>query len=299
MGQPDLFAKRTFAEETERVTLGAVTWQDPPEMRLEKVQSDGLLLVRRPELLTHLAAPWPEAQPHGEIMVELKMPGDHLDRQAIERALLRRQARQVQRLEEEDASWMGDEPLWIVAPHVPEWLPKTRTLVRFAPGCYRIEPSGFRLLWIAANELPLADELVPFLVARSGRALDAFGLWVATRRPLDWLLSMLDFLSMSMTVREEMERRFPPTDDPEILARRERSIRWLLEADSEPKRELIDRGRLIEARSALRRVLARRQLTLTPDHEARIDACEDLSTLERWLDQAITASSAAEALQET
>jgi hypothetical protein len=234
-------------------------------------------------------------------MVEIKMPGDHLDRQAIERALLRRQARQVQRLEEEDASWMGDEPLWVVAPHVPEWLPKIRTPVRFAPGCYRVEPSGFSLLWIAANELPLADELVPFLVARSGRALDAFGLWVATRRPLDWLLSMLDFLSMSMPTREEIERRFPPTDDPEVLARRNRSLRWLLEADSEPKRELIDKsreeGRLIEARASLRRVLARRQLALSPAEEARIEACEDLPTLERWLDQAITASTAAEALQ--
>lgn len=108
---------------------------------------------------------------------------------------------------------------------------------------------------------------------------------------------MLDFLSMSMTVRDEIERRFPPTDDPEILARRERSLRWLLEADSEPKRELIDQGRLIEARSALRRVLARRQLSLSPADEARIDTCEDPSTLERWLDQAITATSAAEALQ--
>ncbi|WP_437553770.1 hypothetical protein WME97_19350 [Sorangium sp. So ce367] len=48
MGQPDLFAKRTFAEETERLTGGAITWQDPPEIRLEKVQCDGLLLIHRP-----------------------------------------------------------------------------------------------------------------------------------------------------------------------------------------------------------------------------------------------------------
>ncbi|UQA58165.1 hypothetical protein E8A73_044085 [Polyangium aurulentum] len=301
MGQPDLFAKRTFAEETERVTSGAVTWQDPPEMRLEKVQSDGLLLVRRPGPLSRLAPPWPEAQPHGEIMVELKMPGDHLDRQAIERALLRRQARQVQRLEEEDASWMGDEPLWVVAPHLPEWIAQIRTPVRFAPGCYRIEPSGFSLLWIAANELPLADELVPFLVARSGRALDAFGLWVATRRPLDWVAAMLEFLSMSMPIREQIERRFPPTDDPEVQERRDWVLRWLLKGDSEPKQELIEqgveKGLIVGARAALRRVLARRQLSLSPADEARIDTCEDPSTLERWLDQAITATSAAEALQ--
>ncbi|WP_248913830.1 hypothetical protein [Polyangium aurulentum] len=234
-------------------------------------------------------------------MVELKMPGDHLDRQAIERALLRRQARQVQRLEEEDASWMGDEPLWVVAPHLPEWIAQIRTPVRFAPGCYRIEPSGFSLLWIAANELPLADELVPFLVARSGRALDAFGLWVATRRPLDWVAAMLEFLSMSMPIREQIERRFPPTDDPEVQERRDWVLRWLLKGDSEPKQELIEqgveKGLIVGARAALRRVLARRQLSLSPADEARIDTCEDPSTLERWLDQAITATSAAEALQ--
>ena len=41
MGRPEQFAQRTFAEETERVTKGAAGWQDPPEIRLEKVQSDG------------------------------------------------------------------------------------------------------------------------------------------------------------------------------------------------------------------------------------------------------------------
>jgi hypothetical protein len=38
MGHPEQFAQRTFAEETERVTEGAAGWQDPPEIRLEKVQ---------------------------------------------------------------------------------------------------------------------------------------------------------------------------------------------------------------------------------------------------------------------
>jgi hypothetical protein len=33
-----------------------------------------------------------------------------------------------------------------------------------APGCYRIGPDWFSTFWIAANELPLVDELVPFLV---------------------------------------------------------------------------------------------------------------------------------------
>ena len=45
MGYQELFAQRTFAEETERITGGAAGWQDPPEIRLEKVQSDGFLVI--------------------------------------------------------------------------------------------------------------------------------------------------------------------------------------------------------------------------------------------------------------
>src|SRR5215207_28921 len=98
MGHPEQFAQRTFAEETERVTRGAAGWQDPPEIRLEKVQSDGFLVIRQPHLLQRMPAPWPEAQLHVEVMIELKLAGNHLDREEVERALLRRQARQLQRV---------------------------------------------------------------------------------------------------------------------------------------------------------------------------------------------------------
>jgi hypothetical protein len=54
MGQLELFAQRTFAEETERTTGGAAGWQDPPEIRLEKVTSDGFLVTRRPHLRAQL-----------------------------------------------------------------------------------------------------------------------------------------------------------------------------------------------------------------------------------------------------
>src|SRR5262249_28665440 len=102
MGHLEQFAQRTFAEETERITGGAAGWQDPPEIRLERVQADGVLVVRRPQPLEHLTAPWPLAQPHSEVMLELKLAGNHLDRKAVERALFRRQARQLQRVEEQD-----------------------------------------------------------------------------------------------------------------------------------------------------------------------------------------------------
>jgi hypothetical protein len=169
--------------------------------------------------------------------------------------------------------------------------------MRFAPGCYRVKPLGHCLLWIAANELPLRDELVPFLVARSGRALDEFARWVASRRPVEWLLSMLKYLPMSTSVRNELLWRFAETEDPEVEAREQQILDVLLEVNPKKQQQLIDAGRLTEARGAQRRVLARRQLVLSQDDEARIERCTDRATLERWLDQAVTAPTVADALR--
>jgi hypothetical protein len=192
----------------------------------------------------------------------------------------------------------------VVAPHVPEMLPKRRKLRRFAPGCYHVGPSAFPFVWVAANELPLREELLPFLMARSGRALQRFVRWVVTRRPREWVLRMVQILPMSTSLREEMLRYVPRTDDPEIRARQKHVARVLLDMDPELREEVgskahedgLKEGRLVEARAALHRVLARRELSLSAEDEARIEACADLATLERWLDQAVIASSAAEAL---
>ena len=56
-------------------------------------------------------------------------------------------------------------------------------------------------------------------------------------------------------------------------------------------------GQLDEARSALRRLLARRGLAITAEQEARIGACADLARLHGWHDEAVVAGSAEEALR--
>ena len=159
---------------------------------MSEVRLDGLLLVHAPALLAPLAPPWSTVRQPSELVLEIKMPGDHVDLPAVDRAVLRRNARQVQRHEDPNTPWDGEEALWIVAPHVPAILQERRTLELVAAGVYRVGPSPFEFLWIAANELPLADELIPFLIARSGRALDAFVGWVKTRRPIEWLLRVLN-----------------------------------------------------------------------------------------------------------
>jgi predicted nucleotidyltransferase/HEPN domain-containing protein len=56
-------------------------------------------------------------------------------------------------------------------------------------------------------------------------------------------------------------------------------------------------GELKATRGALRRILARRGLELRPEDSVRIDACSDLPTLERWLEEAAVVGSAEEALR--
>lgn len=63
-------------------------------------------------------------------------------------------------------------------------------------------------------------------------------------------------------------------------------------------RQGLSQGRLAEERETLRRVLALRKLSTSPEEAQRIDACTNLATLRRWLDQAIFAATAAEALRE-
>jgi hypothetical protein len=58
----------------------------------------------------------------------------------------------------------------------------------------------------------------------------------------------------------------------------------------------LEQGKLNQARAALRQVLAARQLNVGADQETRMGECTDIETLERWLRQAITAATTAEAL---
>jgi hypothetical protein len=307
VGQLDQFAKQIFAEETAQITRGGVLWVPAPELNLTEVRLDGMLRVREAAVLLDLPAPWClAAELDGEIVFELKMQGDHCDMPAVFRAELRRQARQVARAETPKVRWIGEEPLWVTASRVPEILRKRRELTRVAPGCYRVGPSSFPFLWIAANELPLAEALIPFLVAREGRALNDFGRWVKTRRAPDWVLRMVDFLPMSTAVYDELIRfASVKTADPAIRAKQRHAAKVLLEITPEIREELVNEGRtegrtegrLAQERAALRRVLAHRNLALSSKADARIEACADLATLERWLDQAIDAKSAAAALR--
>ena len=102
---------------------------------------------------------------------------------------------------------------------------------------------------------------------------------------------------MSTAFRQEVLERLTRSSDPEVAARQRENLEIMLNLLPEVKQKILDEGAQKNARNALRSVLATRGLALSTVEEERIDGCDDLAILERWLRQAITASSAAEALQ--
>ena len=70
------------------------------------------------------------------------------------------------------------------------------------------------------------------------------------------------------------------------------------EGRAEGRQEGRQEGQAEGRRAALRRVLSARGLPLEPAEERRIDGCAQLETLDLWLAQALTATSAVEALRE-
>lgn len=256
MGHLDQFAKRTFAIETPVATANAVQWHDPPEVPVADLRPDGYFAVVHHDKLAHLPQPWSAAKSVDDILVEIKMPGDHIDALAFERAQLRRQARQVQRLSKASTLTISDTALWFVAPILPEWLENRRKLTPVAPGCYGFEDTWFQALWIAANELPLRDELVPFLMARTGQALDEFVRAFAHRRPLSWLFDVLEYLPMSTAAQNEMlPLMVEPQDDPVLEARRQYIAQYIYDRSpwlrDKVKRESVAEGHSIGRKEGL------------------------------------------------
>ena len=284
--------------ETAAITHGAMAWQLPPEIGTSEIHLDGLLRVLHHAPLSSLAAPWSTVEKGDtEIALEIKMQGDHLDLLGFDRASMRRLARQIQRREDKEDRFDGELPLWFVASHVPPLIHARRSLVPVAPGCYRSGPAWLATTWIAANELPLMDELVPFLIARTGRALDAFIRWVADRRSNDWLLDVLLLLPMSTATYDFLRYLTQEPEDPEMARRRKGIFETFLEKMPEERQKLVNEGKLEHARKALRDVLEARGLGRSAGDEATIDGCTDRETLDRWYKQAVVAASTAEALR--
>jgi len=242
--EADPWLKAVLTEETPTLTRGAAVFTAAPPIAAKELRPDGMLVTATPAALRDLPAPWSLLR--REAVFEGKMPRDNPGPGAFQRLCLRREARQAQRIKEaEDAKLAFDHDpahcaAWLLAPHVPDWVPAWELAgwVRFVAcgeGCWHVTPFPYPVLWIAANELPLRDELIPFLTARSGKKLEAFVRWVGTRRSPAWLAEMVRSLPEVTTMLHTVKTAWPP----EVLAEMTENI-----ANSDIGRNIQRKGRL-------------------------------------------------------
>ena len=83
------------------------------------------------------------------------------------------------------------------------------------------------------------------------------------------------------------------SEDPEVSQRKLIVARAILKRTPDVEKV----AALATAERMLRRALAHKNLVPTAEEDARIEACWDPETFERWLDQAMDAKSVAEALR--
>jgi predicted transposase YdaD len=94
---------------------------------------------------------------------------------------------------------------------------------------------------------------------------------------------------------------FPPfaqqlIDRGKLEGLREGELKGKLEGIREGELKGIREGELKGKRGALLRLLARAGITLTEEERARIEACTDAPTLDRWIDNVLGAKTAADVL---
>jgi hypothetical protein len=304
MGRADQLIKRIFREETATATGQRVRFEVPAELAMGALTPDGRLTrVVAPAEVAALLSPWCHLR--SEALADFKMPGDHSGRPALARAELRRWALwvgQLEAVEQADGLEAGAGPdprdlaTWVVAPHRPRWLEAevrrgVLTVEAAGQGCWRLGPRDHGVFWIAANELPLRAELLPFLVARSGRALIEFVLWAETVKGPAWITGVLQELPMATELYEELH---VPTDPEEQrLIHNEVLRRWLRLAPEaadeavrqglQPLRHLFERrlGRRLDA--AEQALLQRRLATLGADRLGDVVLDLDAGALAVWL----------------
>jgi hypothetical protein len=270
MGAPDQLFKFMLEYEAPLVTNDAAHFDRSPEFATAELRPDGVLSTRAPNMLRTMLAPWCLLTWHA--VLDAKMPGDHVDHATLQRCVARRELWQAQRLSEVE---VDPDPLhcgaWLVAPHLAQWILTWRregrlTLTEAGQGVWLLGPSMSPIVWIAANELPLDETLVPFLMARSGTALEAFFRWAVGRKPPEWFKHVI-------TYNPEVARMMPEFNIEMSHEQREQvrsALRRAVELDPAIGEPLIARG-LERGLGPLEHVFARKlRRALTPNEHVTL-----------------------------
>jgi hypothetical protein len=158
-----------------------------------------------------------------------------------------------------------------------------------APGCHRIHAGLGPVWWITANDLPLEEALLPFLLARSGKHRVELAQWLSQKRDFSTVREMIKVFRMNKVNLQDYLRYEKEDEEagdralrefleagleafPDILQKREEEIRRELQeaqqaAQAEARRELQEAQRAVREAS-LRAVLQTLRVRFGADEAA-------------------------------
>jgi hypothetical protein len=184
------------------------------------------------------------------------MQGDKLDPVAFLRAHFRRTAFELERMEgkRKPPCTLNALPLWFVTSHRRQWLEASPLELRsVGQGVYQIHPYPYTALYIASNELPLLEPLLPFLVTRTGEALVEFARWIIQYkiRPQAWVWNLFEVMHMNDAQLEALLDQYSPDpDDIEAIEYHRKLVRGVLKRTPEVLREVTEQARIETKREA-------------------------------------------------
>jgi hypothetical protein len=157
---------------------------------------------------------------------------------------------------------------------------------------------------ITRSEAALADlpkaVLTSVFHARSRQAVACARatLEALAQSPLDaedrWIYHSLVIASLKKEQLRKIPQEILDIDRSDPLGPMELTGAYYVQGHEDGLKEGREEGRRLESRQLLRRVLHRRGLEPGAAENRRIDTCEDLAQLGRWIDRALTASSLTE-----
>ncbi len=196
---------------------------------------------------------------------------------------------------------LADEPGWskTAPPLCVEYADKDQDERALQKKIVDLLECGTQFIWVVRMAGPRRVEVyrpgLPVRIARPGEELDASPL---LKNPVPVLALYDRDAAHRHTLRNLLQREgYENLDAVKAAGRVEGRVEGREEGRAAGREVGREEGRLIEARAALRRVLSKRRLDLSAEQNEQIETCISLQSLERWLDQAIDAGSAALALR--
>ncbi len=232
---------------------------------------------------------------------------DCLVKQRVVHSLRRREARRGDaKSEDNDTPTMVVPWLWLVCGGDPENARKGlgfQPLAGWPTGVYEA-PTDYRMRMVVISQLPANYQTLLVRLMGKDQTLEHAVMDLRTQYSASWEAELIFPWVQRLHLTFQQDPTQFDDEDREALMdifeqtgkhRNELKAEGFTEGLQVGIEKGIEKGTLDADRYALRLVLSARDISLSALDGARIEACDDISTLQRWLQNAAVATTAAEA----